>query len=73
MGQQRGMFDVDERLRELSAKGDALERLSELMDFEVFRPELDRRCLARTGRRVIPRPPAISQDLTDPQQSVSIK
>jgi hypothetical protein len=28
------MFDVDERLRELSAKGDALERL--------FRPELER-------------------------------
>ena len=32
------MFDIDERLRELSAKGDALERLSELADFEVFRP-----------------------------------
>jgi len=36
------MFDVDERLRELSAKGDALERLSELVDFEVFRPDLER-------------------------------
>ena len=42
MGQQRGMFDVDERLRELSAKGDALERLSELVDFEVFRADLER-------------------------------
>lgn len=42
MGQQRGMFDVDERLRELSAKGDALERLSELVDFELFRPDLER-------------------------------
>jgi len=36
------LFDVDERLRELSAKGDALERLSELVDFEVFRPDLER-------------------------------
>ena len=41
MGQQRGFFDVDERLQELSAKGDALERLSELVDFELFRAELE--------------------------------
>lgn len=41
MGQQPGLFDVDARLRELSAKGDALERLGELMDFEVFRCDLE--------------------------------
>ena len=42
MGQQPGFFDVDERLRELSAKGDALERIAGLVDFEMFRPELER-------------------------------
>jgi IS5 family transposase len=41
MGQQPGFFDVDERLRELSAKGDDLERISGLVDFEMFRPELE--------------------------------
>jgi len=42
VGQQPGLFDVDARLRELSAKGDALERLSELLDFEMFRCDLER-------------------------------
>jgi len=42
MGQQPGFFDVDERLRELSAKGDGLERIAGLVDFEMFRPELER-------------------------------
>jgi len=32
-----GFFDVDERLRELSGKGDALERVKSLIDFEMFR------------------------------------
>jgi transposase, IS5 family len=39
---QSGFFDVDERLRELSAKGDDLERLNAIVDFEVFRPDLAR-------------------------------
>src|SRR5215204_1043272 len=39
---QTGFFDVDERLKELSAKGDALERLSAIVDFEAFRPDLAR-------------------------------
>jgi hypothetical protein len=30
---QAGFFDVEERLTELSAKGDALERLSAVVDF----------------------------------------
>jgi transposase len=41
LGQQRGFFDVDGRLQELSAKGDALERLADLVDFEMFRPALE--------------------------------
>lgn len=36
-----GFFDIDERLAELSAKGDDLERLSVLVDFELFRPSLE--------------------------------
>src|SRR4051794_30033172 len=39
---QAGFFDVDERLKELSAKGDPLERLNALVDFELFRPDLAR-------------------------------
>lgn len=39
---QPGFFDVDERLKDLSAKGDALERLSSIVDFELFRDDLVR-------------------------------
>jgi hypothetical protein len=39
---QGGFFDVDERLKELSAKGDHLERLNAIVDFEIFRPDLAR-------------------------------
>ena len=39
---QAGFFDLDERLKELSAKGDTLERLNGLVDFEMFRPALAR-------------------------------
>jgi transposase, IS5 family len=39
---QAGFFDVDERLKELSAKGDHLERLNAIVDFELFRPDLVR-------------------------------
>ena len=40
-GRMLGFFDVDERLRELSAKGDDLERVKSLVDFEMFRPALE--------------------------------
>jgi IS5 family transposase len=40
MAYQPGFFDVDSRLRELSAKGDDLERIAGLVDFELFRPDL---------------------------------
>lgn len=39
---QPGFFDVSDRLRELSAKGDDLERIATLVDFAMFRPELER-------------------------------
>jgi IS5 family transposase len=38
---QAGFFDVDERLKELSAKGDHLERLNAIVDFELFRADLE--------------------------------
>jgi hypothetical protein len=39
---QPGVFDVEERLKELSAKGDELERLNAVVDFEVFCADLER-------------------------------
>jgi hypothetical protein len=39
---QSGFFDVDERLKELSAKGDSLERLNAMVDFQLFRLDLER-------------------------------
>ncbi|EAQ34211.1 transposase (class II) [Nitrobacter sp. Nb-311A] len=35
-----GFFDLDDRLAELSAKGDDLERVKALVDFDMFRPAL---------------------------------
>jgi hypothetical protein len=37
-----GVFDVDERLRQIWAKGDSLERLNAVIDFELFRADLER-------------------------------
>ena len=37
---QPGFWDVEDRLRELSAQGDPLEKLAATVDFEMFRPEL---------------------------------
>ena len=39
---QAGFFDVEGRLKELSAKGDALERLNAVVDFGLFRADLER-------------------------------
>ncbi len=36
-----GLFDVEERLRRLSDIGDQLEAFSRVVNFEMFRPELD--------------------------------
>lgn len=37
---QPGFFHVVERLKDLSAKGDALEWLSRIVNFELFRDDL---------------------------------
>lgn len=41
MARQPGFFDTDERLRWLSQAGDPLERLAAVVDFELFRAELE--------------------------------
>ncbi len=48
---QAGFFDVDERLKQLSAKGDDLERLNAIVDFEAFRPDLARAVPRSDGSR----------------------
>jgi len=53
---QPGFFDLDERYAALSAAGDPLLRLSELVDFEVFRPQL-LKTLRRSDRSKGGRPP----------------
>ncbi|MDQ7010343.1 MAG: IS5 family transposase [Mariprofundaceae bacterium] len=49
---QRGFWDFEQRLEELSAEGDPLEKLSATVDFEMFRP-----ILLRALRRGKPRGP----------------
>jgi hypothetical protein len=49
MAGQPGFFDLDQRYAALSAAGDPLERLAAVVDFELFRPELDGRSSARTA------------------------
>jgi hypothetical protein len=39
-GRQLGFWDVEDRLRELSAQGDPLEKLAVTVDFEMFRVDL---------------------------------
>ena len=53
---QPGFFDLEDRLARLSAKGDELERLSAVVDFELFRPELER-AVPRSDRVKGGRPP----------------
>ena len=55
MVRQPGFFEVEERLRELSAKRDNLERIAALVGFVLFRAELLRaatrgRCEVRPAR-----------------------
>ena len=56
MAGQAGFFDAEERLKSLSAAGDPLERLSRVVDFELFRPDLEA-ALARRERPKGGRPP----------------
>ena len=71
MVRQVGMFDVEDRLAGLSQKGDDLERLQAGIDFERFRPELERAAgLPEQGRAaaVRPRPDVQDLDPADPEQ-----
>ncbi|MDX6751451.1 IS5 family transposase [Geminicoccaceae bacterium 1502E] len=56
MPRQPGFWSVEERLCELSAQGDPLEKLLEVVDFELFRPVLDE-ALGATERVKGGRPP----------------
>jgi transposase, IS5 family len=56
MGRPAGFFDVEERLAGLSKKGDDLERLAAVIDFELFRAELER-AVPRADRAKGGRPP----------------
>ncbi|MBC6411519.1 MAG: transposase, partial [Hyphomonadaceae bacterium] len=53
---QHDLFDFDERLKRVSDLGDPLEVMNDIIDFEVFRPVLDR-ALKRSDRRKGGRPP----------------
>lgn len=55
-GTSHSSFDLDERLLGLSCKGDALERLAAVVDFELFRPALER-AVPRADRAKGGRPP----------------
>src|ERR1700683_4987381 len=48
---QAGFFDVEERLKELSAKGDALERLNAVVDFDLFRGDLEQAVARSDGSK----------------------
>jgi len=52
----RGFFYTDERLRWVSAAGDPLERLASVVDFELFRRELEA-ALGRSDHARGGRPP----------------
>src|SRR5215472_9664226 len=56
MAGQPGFFDGEDRLKALSAAGDPLERLALVVDFEVFRGELEA-ALSRSDRSKGGRPP----------------
>jgi IS5 family transposase len=56
MARQAGLFDLEERLREFSAKDDDLERVAALVDFEAFRSGLER-AVPRSDRAKGGRPP----------------
>ena len=40
VGRQAGFWDFEHRLRQLSERGDPLEKLAATVDFEIFRAEL---------------------------------
>jgi hypothetical protein len=63
MGAQPGSFDTEDRLRELREVGDPLEALLAVVDFEVFRGDLDA-ALRRSDRRKGGWPPPETSERT---------
>lgn len=55
-GHQAGLFDLADRYASLSENGAPMERLSSVVDFEIFRPTLDQ-ALGRKDRSKGGRPP----------------
>ena len=53
---QKGFWDIEDRLAELSAEGDPLEKLAATVNFELFRPIL-LRALRQSGPSRLGRPP----------------
>ena len=64
MAREPGLFDVDARLRELSAKGDDLERVNGLVDFEAFRLELEQAAQRASRLRLLVDEPRVFLELT---------
>jgi hypothetical protein len=56
VARQVGMFDVEERLAGAVEEGDDLERMAAVVNFELFRPELER-AVPRADRAKRGRPP----------------
>ena len=56
MSQQSGLFDLQDRYGDLSRSGDPLERLTSVVDFELFRPALTT-AMPRQDRSKGGRPP----------------
>ncbi|KXV36016.1 transposase [Gluconobacter thailandicus] len=53
---QPGFCDVDERLARLSRLGDQLEAFSRTVDFEAFRPDLEKAWpIQMAAKAVVPR------------------
>jgi hypothetical protein len=57
---QAGFFEVDERRKHLSAEGDSLQRLAQVIDFALFRADL---------KRAVPRSDRV-KSLSWPEQGV---
>ena len=53
---QIGLFDEERRLEKLSEKGDSLEKLNQVIEWETFRPILEK-AVPRSNRKKGGRPP----------------
>ena len=57
---QPGFFDVEERLARLSGLGDQLEAFSRTVDFDAFRPDLEKLWRIQMGAKAVARPLILS-------------